>query len=48
MAADEILFLEDGQIVERGNHHSLMALNGRYRQLYNLQAGGSDSGKAVS
>ncbi|MFN8495546.1 MAG: ABC transporter ATP-binding protein [Caldilineaceae bacterium] len=28
--ADQIIVLEDGQIVERGNHAQLMALNGRY------------------
>lgn len=48
MGADEILFLEDGQIVERGNHESLMSHNGRYRQLYDVQAGGSDKHKTVS
>ncbi len=29
-AADEILYLEDGSIVERGSHEKLMALKGRY------------------
>jgi ATP-binding cassette subfamily B protein len=48
MGADEILFLKDGQIVERGNHESLMSHNGRYRQLYDVQAGGSDKHKTVS
>ncbi len=36
--ADEILFLEAGRIIERGSHESLMALGGRYRELYELQA----------
>lgn len=35
--ADEILVLEQGQIVERGNHHELLALNGFYKKLYELQ-----------
>jgi ATP-binding cassette subfamily B protein len=35
--ADEILFLEDGRIVERGTHDSLVALGGRYAALYALQ-----------
>jgi len=39
MHADEILFLDEGSIVERGNHDSLLAQNGRYRALYDLQAG---------
>ncbi|MEQ1899640.1 MAG: ABC transporter ATP-binding protein [Devosia sp.] len=37
MHADLILFLEDGQIVERGSHLELLARNGRYRALYDLQ-----------
>jgi ABC-type multidrug transport system fused ATPase/permease subunit len=36
-AADEILVLEDGRIVERGAHDTLLALGGRYRQLYDRQ-----------
>jgi ABC-type multidrug transport system fused ATPase/permease subunit len=35
--ADQILVLEDGEIVERGNHAQLLALNGRYKQLYDKQ-----------
>ncbi|WP_124057615.1 ABC transporter ATP-binding protein [Vaginisenegalia massiliensis] len=37
-AADLILVLDKGEIVERGNHESLMALNGQYAQMYRLQA----------
>ncbi len=36
-SADRILVLEAGEIVERGTHPELMALNGRYRQLYDKQ-----------
>ena len=36
-SADQILVLEEGEIVERGKHHALMALNGRYRQLHDTQ-----------
>jgi len=36
--ADLILVLEDGQIVERGVHEDLMAREGRYHQLYTVQA----------
>lgn len=32
--ADEIIVLEKGEILERGNHHELLAKNGRYFQLY--------------
>jgi ATP-binding cassette, subfamily B, multidrug efflux pump len=37
MHADRILFVEDGQIVEQGTHAELLAENGRYRALYDLQ-----------
>jgi ABC-type multidrug transport system fused ATPase/permease subunit len=38
-SADQILVLEDGEIVERGTHHELLTLGGRYRQLYEKQYG---------
>jgi ABC-type multidrug transport system fused ATPase/permease subunit len=37
--ADQILVVERGQIVERGNHAELYAANGRYRDLYDKQHG---------
>ena len=37
MYADEILFLEEGRIVERGAHDVLVAQGGRYAALYALQ-----------
>jgi subfamily B ATP-binding cassette protein MsbA len=37
MSADQILVLEQGEIVERGSHDELLALLGRYRQLYDKQ-----------
>jgi ATP-binding cassette subfamily C protein len=36
-AADQILVLEDGRIVERGNHTQLLAAEGRYAELYRTQ-----------
>ncbi|KAL4767271.1 P-loop containing nucleoside triphosphate hydrolase protein [Aspergillus nidulans var. acristatus] len=36
--ADVIYVLENGQIVEQGNHHSLMELKGRYHELVQLQS----------
>jgi subfamily B ATP-binding cassette protein MsbA len=37
--ADQILVVEGGQIVERGNHEQLYALKGRYYDLYTRQHG---------
>ena len=36
--ADEICVLHEGSIVERGTHDELMALNGYYRKLHDLQS----------
>ncbi|RME56320.1 MAG: ABC transporter ATP-binding protein [Caldilineae bacterium] len=35
--ADQILVLDHGRIVERGTHEELLALNGLYRRIYDLQ-----------
>jgi ATP-binding cassette subfamily B protein len=36
--AERIIVLENGAIVEEGNHDRLMALNGRYADMFELQA----------
>lgn len=38
-SADQILVLEAGEVVEQGTHDELMALDGRYKQLYDRQYG---------
>jgi len=45
-AADQILVVEGGRIVERGTHTELLAAGGRYEQLYRTQF--ADSGKYSS
>ncbi len=36
-SADQILVVEAGEILERGTHDELIAINGRYKQLYDKQ-----------
>ena len=36
--ADRILVLENAKLIEQGTHAELMVLNGRYAELFNLQA----------
>ncbi|GAB4289318.1 MAG: ABC transporter ATP-binding protein [Ignavibacteriaceae bacterium] len=35
--ADKIIVLSEGRLVEQGNHEQLLALNGLYRKLYDMQ-----------
>jgi ATP-binding cassette, subfamily B, heavy metal transporter len=37
VAADEIIVLDQGRIVERGTHHELLALDGLYASMWNRQ-----------
>ena len=46
--SDEILYLRDGRVVERGTHDELAARNGEYAQIYRKQLGlgmGQDMGR---
>ncbi|WP_158969380.1 lipid A export permease/ATP-binding protein MsbA [Paraglaciecola sp. L3A3] len=38
-SADQILVIDDGQVIERGTHASLLAQKGAYSQLHSLQFG---------
>jgi ABC-type multidrug transport system fused ATPase/permease subunit len=46
-AADMILVVEDGRIVERGRHDQLMTRSGRYAELYETQFGNRPDAKDV-
>jgi ABC-type multidrug transport system fused ATPase/permease subunit len=46
-AADQILVIEDGRVVERGTHRELLARGGRYTVLYETQFGPQDAGVAA-
>jgi ABC-type multidrug transport system fused ATPase/permease subunit len=45
-AADLILVVDDGRIVERGRHAELLAAGGRYADLYRTQFDDSAPGAA--
>ena len=47
LAADLILVMERGQLVEQGTHAELIALNGLYTRLYETQFA-SDSGSSTA
>ncbi len=39
-AADRIIVIHNGEVLEQGNHESLLAMNGQYAHLFKLQARG--------
>ena len=45
MHADEILFLDEGRILERGSHEQLLSINGRYAALHSLQMRDAGAGE---
>ena len=36
--ADQIYFIKDGKIIEKGSHNQLMELNGKYKKMFVIQA----------
>ena len=38
--ASQIVVIENGRIIERGNHEELIQLDGHYARLFSLQAAG--------
>ncbi|MFD1814999.1 ABC transporter ATP-binding protein [Rhodococcus gannanensis] len=47
-AADQILVVEDGGVVERGTHTELLAAGGRYGELYRTQFADTDEQSAAA
>ena len=35
---DRIILIEDGKIIEEGTHESLMAKDGKYAEMFNIQS----------
>jgi ATP-binding cassette subfamily B protein len=46
--ADQLLVIDDGRIVERGTHASLLAENGLYAELYRTQFADQEDDRATS
>jgi ATP-binding cassette subfamily B protein len=47
LEADQILFIQDGSILERGTHEDLMQLNGQYARFYRIQFNGGKGGETI-
>ena len=43
--ADQILVFHEGRIVERGKHSTLLALGGRYKELWDKQTNAEGRGE---
>ncbi|MFI6431308.1 ABC transporter ATP-binding protein [Rhodococcus oryzae] len=47
-AADQILVIEEGRVLERGTHNELLAAGGRYEELYRTQFADTDTDTKVT
>ena len=43
--SDRIIMLEDGRVVEEGSHSELMALNGKYAEMFHIQSNYYEKGE---
>ncbi|MBF0218695.1 MAG: ABC transporter ATP-binding protein/permease [Gammaproteobacteria bacterium] len=46
--ADEILVMAQGEIIERGNHQQLLAVNGHYAEMWRLQQQAEEESEALN
>ena len=46
--AHEILVMDAGRVIERGSHEALLALGGRYAQMWRLQQSGSEAAEPAA
>ncbi len=45
--SDRIIMLEDGKVIEEGSHSELMALNGKYAEMFHIQSNYYEKGKTA-
>ena len=43
--SDRIIMLEDGKVIEEGSHSELMALNGKYAEMFHIQSNYYEKGE---
>jgi len=48
MHADEIIILDEGRVIEKGNHQKLLKAGGLYTKLWDMQSGGDGRSKQTT